>query len=71
MWHYLTGRWNAEQAVQVYQGPVWKTLQKHRGKKRSYQIIEDNDPSGYKSKKACTAKADLNIVAQHFLHKKR
>ena len=32
------------------------TLRKHCGKKRSHTVIEDNDPTGYKSNTAKAAK---------------
>ena len=50
MWEYL-GRWNGQAAADLYKGPIMKTLVSKRGRKASYLIAEDNDPSGYKSGK--------------------
>ena len=36
-------------------------LRKHCGQKRVYTTLEDNDPTGYKSKKAIKTKAQLGI----------
>ena len=66
MWHYLPPRWNGEEAARTYRTAIRKTLLKHRGSKRQYHVIEDNDPTGYKSRKACDAKKELKIVAAHF-----
>ena len=61
LWEYLKGRWNGDSAVALYQGPIMKALKKERGQKRSYTVLEDNDPSGYKSSKAVAAKRALRI----------
>ena len=62
VWHYLPAkRWNADEAVKAYEGPIAAALKKSHGPKRSYVLMEDNDPSGYKSKKAIEAKKKLKI----------
>ena len=38
-------------------------MKKHRSGKSSYLIAENNDPTGYKSGKACAMKKSLNIKA--------
>ena len=63
MWEYLDKKWNADAAVKRYQGAVMSTLRKERGVKRRYKVLEDNDPTGYKSRKAMDAKAALGITA--------
>ena len=45
----------------MYSGPIMKALIKHRGEKVSYLLAEDNDPTGYKSRKALTAKRRLIV----------
>ena len=51
MWHQVDGRWNGEAAARMYSGPLRTALQKAypsvRGK---FRIMEDNDPTGYKSR---------------------
>ena len=41
----------------LYEGPIMDTLRKHCGNKRSHTVIEDNDPTGYKSNTAKAAKS--------------
>ena len=62
LWHYIDGkRWNAKTASECYAGPVLKCLKKHYPTRRSYTILEDNDPVGFKSKLAEKTKADLKM----------
>lgn len=60
LWEYCN-KWNAQIAADMYKGPIMKALIKHRGRKTSYLMAEDNDPSGYKSGKAVSEKARLGI----------
>ena len=66
MWEYLPKAWNGEEATKLYRGAIVRTLKKHRGQKRSYKVLEDNDPRGYKSKKAEDAKSELGITPVRF-----
>ena len=67
VWHYLPqGRWNGEVAAQTYRGPIFAALKRYRGEKGSYRVLEDNDPSGYKSRKATDAKRELGITTIEF-----
>ena len=61
VWHYLPKRWCGAAAVELYEGPIIKALRKHRGAKKAYHIVEDNDPTGYKSNVAIEAKDELHI----------
>ena len=47
LWHYLPARWNGHAAVDLYRGPIIRALRRSFGEKRSYTIMEDNDPTGY------------------------
>ena len=60
LWEYYS-KWNGEVAASMYKGPIMQALKKHRGSKTSYLIAEDNDPTGYKSRKAIAAKQSLGI----------
>ena len=42
------GKWNAKKCTEVY-GKLAKLLQQHVGKKREYRVLQDNDPSGFKT----------------------
>ena len=66
IWHYFDGRWTGQKAAEVYTSVVGPALVRAHGAKRRYMILEDNDPTGYKSKEAVRAKADLNISAIEF-----
>jgi hypothetical protein len=61
LWEYLSKRWCGEEAAKLYKGPIIKTLKRTRGVKRSYLLMEDNDPTGYKSGKGKAAKRDVKI----------
>ena len=54
-------RWNGAAAADMYKGPILKTLKKQRGIKRSYVMLEDHDPTSYKSKKGIAAKQAAHI----------
>ena len=62
LWEYYS-KWNGDVAAEMYRVPISKTLKKERGVKSSYILIEDNDPSGYKSSKAMSEKRRLHIRA--------
>ena len=61
LWEYLPKTWNGETASKLYGGPIIKTLEKQRGKKRQYTLLEDNDPRGYKSEVAMATKRKVGI----------
>ena len=43
-----------------------RALRRNRGQKRKYRVLEDNDPAGYKCRKAVAAKKTLGIEALTF-----
>jgi hypothetical protein len=65
MWHVVDGQWNGDAAVTMYK-KLGKALRNHYGDRRSFVILEDNDPSGYKSRKGVAAKADERIRPLEF-----
>ena len=56
MWHEVKGAWNGDAAAAMYAGPLSTSLKKSAPRKRAWDVMEDNDPSGYKSRKAVAAK---------------
>ena len=60
-WEYLPEPWSGAAAEETYGGPILKALKKHRGVKKQYTVLEDNDPAGYKPNKAMAEKQRLNI----------
>ena len=65
-WHDLGTKWNGQVAADLFRGPLYSALKKYRGRKDKYLVAEDNDPSGYKSKKACAAKAEIGITTMEW-----
>ena len=63
LWHYLPKVWSGAVAADLYSGPILSTLKKKRGVKRKYLVLEDNDPTGFKSNKAKAAKTASKIEA--------
>lgn len=61
VWHYLPKRWSGAAATKLYEDCVIKALKKHRGEKAKYKLVEDNDPTGFKSKAAIEKKHELGI----------
>ena len=63
VWHYLPRTWNGQTAADLYEHTLAPALATHRGEKAKYVIVEDNDPTGYKSKKAEEVKRNTGIEA--------
>ena len=61
LWEEVGKQWNGARASEMYHGPIKKFLKKKRGNKSSYLLVEDNDPSGYKSSKGMEAKKEIGI----------
>ena len=61
LWHDYGSRWSGSKAAQLYKGPVVKGLTGEWPRKRSFQVLEDNDPTGYKSKLAIAAKQKCRL----------
>ena len=63
VWKYTDGKWNAKAAAEMYKHALAPALKKaypdHKG---PFTIIEDNDPTGYKSKLGIAAKKDARII---------
>ena len=67
MWEYVGGRWNGEKAAIMYKGPLVKAMKKafpNQAKKANakWVVLEDNDPTGYKSSKGMSAKRLAGIT---------
>ena len=60
IWH-LPNTWNGTVAEACYRGPIIQCLRRCFPGRKSFQILEDNDPTGYKSNQAISAKQDLKI----------
>ena len=58
---YLSGEWCGEAAAVAYRGPIKRALEAEYPGRRTYTILEDNDPSGFKSGPGRDAKRDAGI----------
>lgn len=67
LWHLNTAEsWSGAAAADMYAGPLTSALKESypthaKKKKASWTILEDNDPTGYKSKKGEKAKSENRI----------
>ena len=61
MWKYIDGPWGESAADSLYRHDINRVLTRYAGSASGATIVEDNDPSGYKSGKAIQAKKDLGI----------
>ena len=63
LWEEVRGSWSGQRAADMYAGPIKRALQKHRPGKRSWLVMEDNDPTGFKSRKGIRAKEENKLRA--------
>lgn len=58
VWSAIDGQWNGDVAAKMYTGPVRRAWQNAFPNKRRFVVLEDNDPSGFKSGKSKGGKAE-------------
>ena len=63
LWQFIESRWSGQVAADMYKGPVLKALQDAYPGKRCFTVLEDNDPSGFKSSKGVAAKSEAHSYA--------
>ena len=62
MWHQVANsKWNAKAAETMYTKHLAKGLKKNWPHKRKWSVLEDNDPTGFKSKAGVRGKAAAKI----------
>ena len=61
LWEEIKGTWNGKKAAELYSGPILAALKRANQKKKKFLLLEDNDPTGYKSNKAIAAKSANKI----------
>ena len=70
IWHEIKGRWNGAAAANMYAGPLKTALQKAWPNVRGpFRVLEDNDPTGYKSGKGMEAKRKSGIRTLDLPHR--
>ena len=65
LWHVTPGQWTGDAAAAMYK-TLGAALRAHYPGRKRFTILEDNDPSGYKSKKGEAAKLAENIIPMSF-----
>ena len=60
-WHVVKGKWGAQAATEMY-GKLHTFLRASYPDRRKWIVIEDNDPSGFRSKMAIRKKKECNLV---------
>ena len=53
--------WCGKVAAEAYRGPVAKSLKKAYPLRTTFNVLEDNDPTGFQSKKGLEAKEEVKI----------
>jgi hypothetical protein len=66
MWHVIKGNWNAKAASEMCSNKLAPALRGAYPGRRRFRVLEDNDPSGYKSKLALDAKTREKIDGVQF-----
>ena len=61
LWTEIKGRWNGQAAADFYKGPMLQVLKRTWPRRRSFLVLEDNDPSGFKSRKGVAAKLQAKV----------
>jgi len=62
LWQFVESPWSGKVAADMYTGPMLKALKKAYPGKRSFSVLEDNDPSGFKSSKGVAAKKEAFLL---------
>ena len=64
MWHVTANRWNGQAAADMYARPLRKCLEREYPHVLGpWRVLEDNDPTGYKSSKGLEAKKEAGIIS--------
>ena len=63
LWEYLDGPWGGAAASATYVGPIKDALGAAFPGRKTFNVLEDNDPSGFKSGLGLAAKKKVGIKA--------
>ena len=62
VWEYIDGRrWTGAVAAECYRGPIAAALSKEYPQRKTFTVLEDNDPTGFRSKAGLAAKESAGI----------
>ena len=63
VWEYLEGQWGGEAAAAAYRGPIMTALLAEYPGRKTFNVLEDNDPAGFKAGLGIVAKKEVGIKA--------
>ena len=70
MWEYIDNRnWSGAVATEMYEGPLLKSLRRTYPRRRTWRVLEDTDPAGFKSGKGKATKERARIVSFNIPHR--
>jgi len=61
LWHDVGKKWNGKVCAELYKGPILSSLRKAYPRKRTFEMLEDNDPTGFMSTAGVKAKKAAKI----------
>lgn len=62
IWEYIDGRkWSGAVAAEMYKGPIADAFEKHFPDNPTWLMLEDNDPTGFRSKAGMKAKEEVGL----------
>ena len=61
VWHDVGKVWSGAAAAELYEGPIHQALARQWPTRREWTVLEDNDPTGFKSRKGEIAKQRSHI----------
>ena len=61
LWEVIKSKWSGDAAAKLYGGAVRRALVRANPRKRRFRLLEDNDPTGWKSGKGVVAKRTARI----------
>ena len=61
VWHTIHGAWSGSQAAELYRDVVKPALRSRYPRTKQFCVLEDNDPTGNRSKKGLQAKQEAKL----------
>ena len=61
LWHEVGKRWSGKVAADLYKGPIVSSMRRNWPRACSWTVLEDNDPTGFKSTAGKNAKRESKI----------
>lgn len=61
LWHEIQSKWSGLAAKHLYEGPLLKALKRAYPGRKTFTVLEDNDPTGFRSRMGIKAKENVGI----------